>query len=52
MTGKSIFDIILMIEGHLEGQNVNFKVKMQKYNLKTIQLASDLVPHFRVIFTV
>ena len=35
LTGKSISDTIFMIQEHLEGQNVNFKVKMQKYNLKT-----------------
>ena len=27
LTGQSISEIILIIQGHLQGQNVNFKVK-------------------------
>ena len=35
LTEKIIFDIILMIEVHLQGQKVNFKVKLLKMSFLT-----------------
>ena len=35
LTEKIIFGIILLIEAHLQGQNVNFKVKLLKMSFLT-----------------
>ena len=47
---RYLFDIIFMVQGHFEGHNVNIKVKMQKYNFKTIQIASGEIPLFMCDF--
>ena len=36
LTGKSIYGIVFMIQGHLQGQNVNSKVKNKKSFLTNI----------------
>ena len=35
LTGQSISEIILIIQGHLQGQKVNFKVKLAKISFLT-----------------
>ena len=54
LTGKSIYSIILVIEGHLQGylqgQKVNLKVKgIKKYDFYQTQIATQIIFMFDVI---
>ena len=49
LTGKSIIDIIFIIQGHLESQNVNFKIKN---DLKIYRYRQGRYLFFRVLFAV
>ena len=49
---KIIFNIILMIQVHLQGQKVNFKVKLLKMSFLTNIIRSNyIITLFGVIFT-
>ena len=50
LTGKSIYSIILVIEGHLQGQKVNSKVKgITNKDFYQTQIARSVIFMFDVI---
>ena len=51
LTGKSIYSIILGIQGHLQGLKVNSEVKCEKTLILRKQIERNLIGLFRMMLT-